>query len=266
IWDTVEHYDIGCTYGGGKDSMSVFYDAGLLFQSNIHSGTPYRKELTCSALSRRKRDAAMMNITTDLLNQYNDERQRDCCLDGMRDTTVSYSCERRSEYIFDSPDCIKAFLHCCSEIERKREERRKEDLKLARSEIDDNSYMDTNDIVSRTNFPESWLWSDIKLPACPEATPNCVTASLVKKVPLQDTITTWRFTGIGLSNTHGLCVADPLDIVVRKDVFIDLQLPYSSVRGEQLEIKAVLHNYNPDPVTVSQQHGLATHTSFFNCP
>ena len=27
--------DTGCTPGGGKDSMSVFYDAGLLFQSNL---------------------------------------------------------------------------------------------------------------------------------------------------------------------------------------------------------------------------------------
>ncbi|KAM4595788.1 complement C3-like [Fundulus diaphanus] len=250
VWETVENYDIGCTHGGGKDSMSVFYDAGLLFQSNLGSGTPYRKELTCSALSRRKRDAAMMNFTTNLLSQYDDELQRDCCLDGMRDTTVSYSCERRSEYISDGPGCVEAFLHCCTEMERKQAERREENLKLGRSESDDNSYMDSNEIVSRTNFPESWLWSDIKLPPCPAETPNCETTSFEKTVPLQDTITTWRFTGIGLSTTGGLCVADPLDIIVRKDIFIDLKLPYSSVRGEQLEIKAVLHNYNPDPVTV----------------
>ncbi|KAM4750142.1 complement C3-like [Anableps anableps] len=250
VWDTVEKYDVGCTHGGGKDSMSVFYDAGVLFQSNLESGTPSRQELTCSALSRRKRDAALMNFTTNLLSQYDNELQRDCCLDGMRDTTVTYSCERRSEYIVDGPPCVEAFLHCCKEMEKKRAERKEENLKLARSESDDSSYMDTNEIISRTKFPESWLWSDVKLPACPPETPSCEMTSVVKNVPLQDTITTWRFTGIGLSKTQGLCVAEPLDIVVRKDFFIDLKLPYSSVRGEQIEIKAVLHNYNPDPLTV----------------
>lgn len=39
----MENYDTGCTPGGGKDSMSVFYDAGLLFESNTASGTPYRQ-------------------------------------------------------------------------------------------------------------------------------------------------------------------------------------------------------------------------------
>lgn len=46
-------------------------------------------------------------------------------------------------------------------------------------------------------------------------------------------------------------MADPLEIVVKKEFFIDLRLPYSAVRGEQLEIKAILHNYQSDPATVS---------------
>ncbi|XP_035518562.1 complement C3-like [Morone saxatilis] len=179
VWDIVEKYDTGCTPGGGKDSMSVFYDAGLLFESSA-SGTPIRQELKCPSPSRRKRAGTIRNV--------------------------------RSE--------------------------------------DDNSYMDSNEIVSRTTFPESWLWSDIKLPACPRQTPNCDTTSVVKNVPLQDSITTWQIIGVSLSRTHGICVADPLEVIVRKDFFIDLKLPYSAVRGEQLEIKAILHNYSPDTVTV----------------
>ncbi|KAK2815856.1 hypothetical protein Q5P01_026323 [Channa striata] len=248
VWETVEKYDTGCTPGGGRDSMSVFYDAGLLFESNAGLGTRYRQDLNCPAPSRRRRDTSFMNITTSLVSAYEDELQHDCCLDGMRDTTVSYGCETRSEYIMDGATCIEAFLHCCKEMERQRAEKMKDKLHLARSEEDDNSYMDSNDIVSRTKFPESWMWSDVKLPACP--TPNCVTTSTVKNVPLQDSITTWQFTGISLSRTHGICVGDPLEVIVRKDFFIDLILPYSAVRGEQLEIKAVLHNYLLDPVTV----------------
>ncbi|XP_033985455.1 complement C3-like [Trematomus bernacchii] len=173
VWDIVEKYDTGCTPGGGKDGMSVFYDAGLLFESNTAYGTAYRQELKCPAPSRRKRA----------------------------------------------------------------------------SEEDDNSYIDSNEIVARTKFPESWLWSDITLPNCPGRNP-CDTTSVTKHFPLQESITTWQFTGISLSTTHGICVGDPLEVIVRKQFFIDLRLPYSAVRGEQLEVKAILHNYSPDPATV----------------
>ncbi|XP_075944184.1 complement C3-like [Anarhichas minor] len=184
VWDIVEKYDTGCTPGGGRDGMHVFYDAGLMFQSNTGSGTPYRTELKCPAPSRRKRATTIMNVTTSL------------------------------------------------------------------SEVDDNSYIDSYEIISRTKFSESWLWLDIKLPACPRQTPNCDTTSLTRNVFLQDSITTWQFTGISLSQTHGICVGDPLEVIARKEFFVDLKLPYSAVRGEQLEVTAILHNYSPNLATV----------------
>ncbi|XP_076583682.1 complement C3-like [Chaetodon auriga] len=182
VWDIVEKYDTGCTPGGGKDSMSVFYDAGLLFESTA-SGTPFRQDLRCPASSRSKRASTIM----DFHSSWGEE---------------------------------------------------------------DDIYMDSNDIISRTKFPGSWLWADIKLPPCPRNTPNCFSTSFVKNVPLQDSITTWQLTGISLSRTHGICVSEPLEIIVRKDFYIDLRLPYSAVRGEQIEVKAILHNYSPDHVTV----------------
>lgn len=127
------------------------------------------------------------------MSQYDDALLRDCCLNGTRETTVSYSCERRSRYILNGEPCVDAFLHCCQEMEN---------LKLARGKrleremrgdgiavffqfcclrgikcnyfypTRDDSYMDINDLVSRTKFPESWLWSDVKLPACPPDKPN----------------------------------------------------------------------------------------------
>ncbi|XP_053187531.1 complement C3-like [Scomber japonicus] len=245
VWDVVEKFDTGCTPGGGKDGMSVFYDAGLLFESSTASGTPYRQELKCPVPSRRKRATTITELTTSLVSQYKG-LERDCCLDGIRETPLSYTCEVRSEYITDGTACVAAFLHCCKELESQRAEKKQDSLQLARSEEDDNSYMDSNEIVSRTKFPESWLWSDITLPGCP----NCATTHITKHVPLQDSITTWQFTGISLSRTHGICVGEPLEVIVRKEFFIDLRLPYSAVRGEQLEVKAILHNYSPDQVKV----------------
>ncbi|XP_078100911.1 complement C3-like [Sander vitreus] len=183
VWDMVEKYDTGCTPGGGKDGMGVFYDAGLLFESNTASGTPYRQELKCPAPSRRKRAATITDVTTSFGEE-------------------------------------------------------------------DDSYLDSDDIVSRTNIPESWLWSDFILPTCPQGNPNCDTTTLTKTIPLKHSITTWQFTGISLSRTHGICVGEPLEVIVRKEFFIDLRLPYSAVRQEQMEIKAILHNYSPNPLTV----------------
>ncbi|XP_030265397.1 complement C3-like isoform X2 [Sparus aurata] len=176
VWDIVEKSDTGCTPGGGRDAMSVFYDAGLMFESEA-SGTPIRQEFKCPTPSGSRRKRSL-------------------------------------------------------------------------GEEDDDSYADSGDVTSRTQFPESWLWSDIRLPACPQQTPNCDTTTVQQSFPLKDSITTWQFTGISLSQTNGICVGEPLEVIVRKEFFIDLRLPYSAVRGEQIEIKAILHNYSPDPVTV----------------
>ncbi|XP_061576908.1 complement C3-like isoform X3 [Cololabis saira] len=250
IWDTVEHYDTACTAGGGKDGMSVFYDAGLVFETDKLSGTPYRTELKCPSSSRKKRARTIMEVRVSLVTEYQDKVQKECCLDGMRDIPVSYTCERRSEYILDGLACIEAFLRCCKEVEGLELQRKKDVLVLARSEEDD-SYMDRNEIQSRTKFPESWLWSDVVVRAGAKGDQNCDPGCWENKnVPLPDTITTWQLTGISMSSTYGICVSDPLEVVVWKPFFIDLRLPYSAVRDEQLEIKAVLHNYNADPITV----------------
>lgn len=67
------------------------------------------------------------------MSHYRDELQRECCLDGMRPTPLSYDCERRSEYIIDGAACALAFLHCCKEIENLIAEKKAESLLLARS-------------------------------------------------------------------------------------------------------------------------------------
>ncbi|XP_029003662.1 complement C3-like isoform X2 [Betta splendens] len=250
VWDAVEAYDTGCSPGGGKDSMGVFYDAGLVFQSGTGITTPFRQERKCPTSVRRKRASSVMDVRTSLMSQYGDKLQRECCLDGMRPTPLSYNCERRSEYIIDGANCVQAFLRCCKAIENLLAEKKAESLHLSRSE--ESEYMDSNEIVSRSKFQESWLWLDIQLPACDHGELNCVSEKTLtsSKAVLPDSITTWYFTGISLSRTHGICVADSLEVTVEKKFFIDLRLPYSAVRGEQLEVKAVLHNYNDDSVTV----------------
>ncbi|XP_050960509.1 complement C3-like [Labeo rohita] len=238
IWDSIEKHDIGCTAGGGTDSMGVFSDAGLMFESNTAGGTKIRTVPDCPVPAKRKRRAeSLLQITSTLAGKYSGELKQ-CCVDGIRNNKLGYTCERRATYIMDGPECVKAFLHCCNEMKNHRHVKtEQEELILARSDEDDEDYNESEEIVSRTQFPESWLWEDIEL--CE----NCPTPLTEKVILMKDSITTWQILGVSLSPTLGICVAEPEEIVVFKNFFIDLKVPYSAVRGEQLEIKAIIHNY-----------------------
>ena len=71
--------------------------------------------------------------TFSAVSQFEDPLERECCSDGMMKTPLSYSCETRSEYIGDGAACVKAFLHCCKEMENQLADRNEESLQLARS-------------------------------------------------------------------------------------------------------------------------------------
>ncbi|KAK2909403.1 hypothetical protein Q8A67_005240 [Cirrhinus molitorella] len=235
IWDSIENHDTGCTAGGGRDSMGVFSDAGLMFESNTAGGTKIRTVPNCPIPAKRKRRAeSLLLITRTLVGKYSGELKQ-CCIDALRNNKLGYTCERRATYIMDGPECVKAFLHCCNEIKSHRNIKLEEELILARN--DDVEYTESDKITSRTQFPESWLWEDIEL--CEK----CQTPLTEKTFHLKDSITTWQILGVSLSPTLGICVAEPEEIVVFKHFFIDLKIPYSAVRGEQLEIKAIIHNY-----------------------
>uniref|UniRef100_A0A8C1WW69 Complement C3-like n=1 Tax=Cyprinus carpio TaxID=7962 RepID=A0A8C1WW69_CYPCA len=240
IWDVIEKHDTGCTAGGGRDRMGVFTDAGLMFQSNTAGGTNIRTMPECPKPSKRRRRAeSLLKITSTLAEKYSGELKQ-CCVDGMRENKLGYTCDRRSRYIADGKECVDAFLHCCNQMKTHKDVKDEvEEMVLARSDDDDDYYTESEEIVSRTQFPESWLWEEIDL--CDK----CAIPTKEKAIYLKDSITTWQILAISLSPTLGICVAEPEEIVVFKSLFIDLKMPYSAVRGEQLEIRAIIHNYTP---------------------
>uniref|UniRef100_A0A674BQ17 Complement C3-like n=1 Tax=Salmo trutta TaxID=8032 RepID=A0A674BQ17_SALTR len=245
IWDLIEKHDTGCTAGSGMDSMGVFYDAGLVFASSGAGDTPQRTVSSCPVNSRRRRAVTINDVVTTLASQYTG-LERQCCMDGMRKNILDYTCERRAQYISDGTECVEAFLKCCREMATKREEAKTDQLILAREEEDDD-FESFDNIISRSFFPESWLWNEESLPQCPD---NKQCPAHNKKITLPGSITSWQITAIGLSKTHGICVSEPLTLIVWKNFFLDLKLPYSAVRNEQLEIKAILHNYRETAITV----------------
>ncbi|KAM9101776.1 complement C3-like isoform 1-T2 [Sarcophilus harrisii] len=241
IWDTVENGDIGCTPGGGQNYAGVFMDAGLSLKTNKQLQTQPRADPECSKPAKRKRRSVqLLEIRNDKAGQYKDKNLRTCCEDGMNVNPMGYSCERRAKYILENQACIDAFLDCCNYFSKIRLERQRANtLNLSRSELDED-IIPEEDIISRSQFPESWLWSVERLTEKPDKN-GISTKSLT--VFLKDSITTWEILAVSLSDTKGICVADPYEITVMQDFFIDLRLPYSVVRNEQVEIRAVLYNY-----------------------
>ncbi|OPJ84833.1 hypothetical protein AV530_007055 [Patagioenas fasciata monilis] len=113
-------------------------------------------------------------------------------------------------------------------------------------EVDD-GFLDDDDIPSRSLFPESWLWQEETLTDPPN---DLGISGKTLPIYLKDSITTWEVLAVSLSPNKGLCVADPYEITVMKEFFIDLRLPYSVVRNEQVEIRAILYNYWTHEITV----------------
>ncbi|XP_067296791.1 complement component c3a, duplicate 6 [Pseudorasbora parva] len=242
IWDTIEKHDTGCTAGGGRDSMGVFSDAGLMFETHAAGGTNTRTVPECPVPSKRRRRSESERVTTILAGQYSGDLRK-CCVDGMRDNKLGYTCERRAMYIVDGEECVRAFLHCCNDVVARSMEAGEEEMILARSE-DSEYYESFDEITSRTQFPESWLWTEEILPLCPTNNKLCGTTSVTRdRNYLKESITTWQIFAVSLSRTHGICVADPYEMIVYKRFFIDLKVPFSAVRNEQLQVRAILHNY-----------------------
>ncbi|KAJ3590956.1 hypothetical protein NHX12_008904 [Muraenolepis orangiensis] len=93
----------------------------------------------------------------------------------------------------------------------------------------------------RTFFPETWLWDLVD-----------VGKSGLKEVPVivPDTITTWETEAFCLSE-EGFGLAPPKELVVFQPFFLELSLPYSVIRGENLELKATVFNYQSSCIMVS---------------
>lgn len=89
--------------------------------------------------------------------------------------------------------------------------------------------------VTRKEFPENWIFSDIENTEADGFT-------FAKKIP--DTITSWVITGFSLNPKTGLALTqNPTKIQVFQPFFISTNLPYSVKRGEVIAIPVIVFNY-----------------------
>jgi len=85
----------------------------------------------------------------------------------------------------------------------------------------------------RTEFPETWLF---------DLQPVDDQGQIVKKLEAPDTLTTWIGEAICLSPESGIGVATPQNVLVTKDFFGDLRLPFSVKRGEVFPLNISVFN------------------------
>ncbi|XP_028400033.1 murinoglobulin-1-like isoform X2 [Dendronephthya gigantea] len=87
----------------------------------------------------------------------------------------------------------------------------------------------------RKDFPETWLWRDVKL--------NDTSEMQVMEVEIPDTITTWVAKGFAMSSVYGMGISDKTRLKAFQPFFIQMNLPYSVIRGEEIPITVTIFNY-----------------------
>ncbi|KFQ40673.1 Complement C4, partial [Mesitornis unicolor] len=243
VFSAMNSYDLGCSAGGGADSVQVFTDVGLAFLSDTIKSN-VREDYKCHQVtSRQKRSLDFHKKMSGIASKYQNTDLQKCCEDGMKLIPMRYSCEKRATKVTHSPECRKAFQDCCEKATELRKEMKKRiRVGLARHYDDHEEVFDESSVNLRSYFPESWWWNF-------EEVKNPGNHSVENFAP--DSITTWEVQAISISPQKGFCIADPYTFEVFRDFFISLRLPYSVKRHEQLEIKAVVYNYLPNDLQVT---------------
>ncbi|XP_076220316.1 complement C4-A-like [Aptenodytes patagonicus] len=254
VFNAMNSYDLGCSAGGGADSVQVFTDVGLAFLSDTIKSN-IREGYKCPQGTRRqKRSLDFQKRMSGIASKYQNTDLQKCCEDGMKLNPMRFSCAKRRTKVARSPKCRNAFQDCCEKATALRKATKQRiRVGLARYYDDHEEVFGETSLNLRSYFPESWWWNF-------EEVKNPGNHSVENFAP--DSITTWEVQAISISPQKGFCIADPHTFAVFKDFFVSLRLPYSVRRHEQLEIKAVVYNYLPNDlqviVTMEAVKGLCT--------
>uniref|UniRef100_A0A803W1Y6 Complement C5 n=1 Tax=Ficedula albicollis TaxID=59894 RepID=A0A803W1Y6_FICAL len=233
-FQALEKSDLGCGAGGGQNNIAVFRMAGLTFLTNANADDSQEAGEPCNEVLRTKRSDFKEKILKEVA-KYRDPEARKCCMAGVKAYPVSETCRERAQRIRRNQRCISAFTDCCEFANKLRLEEPNKLLILARMHFE--ALLELGEAQVRSYFPESWLWEVHQVSS----------RSKTLSVTLPDSLTTWEVQGVGISD-KGICVAAPLEIQVVKDIFLSIYVPYSVVRGEQIELKGSVYNHKASAI------------------
>ncbi|XP_013420336.1 venom factor isoform X1 [Lingula anatina] len=250
MFSAMESYDLGCTPGGGQDSRTVFKDAGIAVIMSADLYVDKRTDIKCDVLPTHRKKRAIRRSRLDNWN-VQDEKTR-CCNLGQRRDFSGLTCYQRIAGLRNVTNhCRATFFRCCKEMPVQERIGRlsaymvyakPDDFRGRSSDIIpeplqltfDQIPVDESGVPVRSDFPESWLFEDIYLDDYGQASHS---------VNFPDSITTWVVHGLGIGARDGLCVTRAHNVTVFKSFFLQLELPYSAIKGEQIEVMATVYNY-----------------------
>ncbi|NXD93174.1 CO4B protein, partial [Chaetorhynchus papuensis] len=244
VFNAMNSYDLGCSAGGGANSIQVFTDVGLAFISDTIQSSMREGYKCLQGTRRQKRSLDFQKKMSGIGTRYQNTDLQKCCQDGMKLNPMRFSCVKRLAKVSGSHECRKAFQDCCEKataLRNKAKQRNRKPCSCFAEYNEHEELFDESSVSLRSYFPESWWWSF-------EAVESPGKHRVKNFAP--DSITTWEVQAISISPEKGFCVADPHTFAVFKDFFVSLRLPYSVRRNEQLEIKAVVYNYLPNDLQV----------------
>ncbi|XP_022108952.1 complement C3-like [Acanthaster planci] len=236
VFKRMAGYDLGCGPGGGQTTAKIFKDAGVTVMTNTDLEVPQREALGCPVDAKRTRRSITETDLDKILNKHQDPDDRHYCEKGLRQlkNPNSMTCAQRTKRFAKRNGLaltsreIRVFLGCCEELDR-----------VARGRFTGpgpggSSQVDLENVVVRTNFPESWMFEQV------DTEENLMVRH---PVTLPDSVTTWVIEAVGVSEDYQMCVADPIKLEVRPPFFLDINMPYAVQRLEQIEILVSVFNY-----------------------
>uniref|UniRef100_A0A674CVS6 Complement C5 n=1 Tax=Salmo trutta TaxID=8032 RepID=A0A674CVS6_SALTR len=210
----IEQSDQGCGGGGGKDNADVFRLTGLTFMTNANAQAS-QSEGNVQCLSQSASEMAPYSLWSKGLHQI-----------PTLDTCAHRANRLKVKQSSDAKKCRAVFTECCDySLELLQTS---SGHVLARMAI----LFDLMPTQIRSYFPESWLW---------EVQP-VRSGQMTLNRNLPDSLTTWEIKAVGVFKKEGICVADPIKVSVTQAVSVDVPLPYSMVRGEQIELRGSVYN------------------------
>ncbi|XP_077515454.1 venom factor-like isoform X1 [Amblyomma americanum] len=231
VFQSMEAKDMGNGQDAGRKAVETLANAGVVL---LTSQASYAAPVV-------ERQRGKREIKLDIVKEYENETLRDCCSRGMQPDQLLRSCSEREEALLSYLDagvalytreCVAAFGKCCIHVE--------DNQAVGRSSAEEADVLGMSNFKDlegeeRRNFRETWIFNQLTLREHGEA-------SLEVTVP--DSITTWEVSAVGVAPSGGICVLDPLEIPVFKKLFVEVNLPYSVIKKEQIDIPATVYNYD----------------------
>ncbi|CAK8698070.1 unnamed protein product [Clavelina lepadiformis] len=231
MFTKMKSYDQGCYQHGGANGQSVFKEAGLSFTSS----TLRQISLECDdeAMTRQKRQILRQPEDTEL-----EAMLKKCEVSGKLSSAITdEDCESRAarcnENYGQYPGCTSIFKEACIIATRERLIARLRGH-IGRS-ANDNDEAEISQQEQRSDFKESLFFTYKTLDEqgrCSYSTNS------------RHSITTYDIDAVSMTDSEdGFCIAEPAELLVFKNVFIQLYTPYSLKKGEQAVLRFTVFNY-----------------------